>query len=801
MQPHLQTPLLVELDKPTIAYTPDWQEKGSDFCLYFLRTALGSTCRLNDKADQAIIERTNSEALKAFAGFVAFTLWLPITFVGIILWACSTSHGQAYEAALNVLQAQPSSQQPPKPTPKPQQTPAVDARPTATTETPAPAPQPHVTPSTAAAPVPQPQVTATEPAPAPQPNAKPATTEGGSPASASVPPPDNDVGALQELVKLAKSPDKAKHWNPENNTGLLKRVLAQLVTSSDQACDKVIGNHIKELLSGLLSDEEMVEILPHLVRHPKSTLFIKNWNPHHADEEWLTCDRCLSLGNSLMTRIKTDPKSSDISSDLWKTWITLYTRRNGFLSRRCEMQGYGSGLDRTSLSRARDQEQQRMLKSALELLGKDTMLLGSLFSASFESHLLTNLLSVPQLQQLAHQLSGSVDGDKIFIRLLNSISFYHAEQPKVNFARLQAIPIGLGVDFIPWFDRIKSQLAADTLFYLSVAKMIRILTGPTLGLDPAQDRETHIRAITEALEQWQNTQMLRSNWETNPRKPITKIKNAFSNVTSHTRHLISLLNDFVTLENLPLVLESIVRLKDRLEPLNRRAFTKLNWLIVREQTIKIQKDKYDPKNDVYNIKSIRDNFKKYELRMQAVQKKIAAQSAVVLNTTPFFMHNLATQCVEQMLQMPNVPGDMMRAIFAAYIPTTNDCGKLRHCEKRGGSGCLYFYLAAQIKTAAVFNAALDAAITVVNLGKMQTSHPFLGEILIIASKNHLVASDPQSFSVKVAERHKLMADQLTPILTKTTGLIPELIPTILDYYFAIPPDYVKKANAAPAGTK
>lgn len=96
MQSALLQPLLVEFIGPNIQ-SADWQETVSNSCLFFLRTAYGTSCKLptDPSANISIIEKTNAAALKAFAGLIAFTLWLPFTIVGIILWHCSQSHNIA----------------------------------------------------------------------------------------------------------------------------------------------------------------------------------------------------------------------------------------------------------------------------------------------------------------------------------------------------------------------------------------------------------------------------------------------------------------------------------------------------------------------------------------------------------------------------------------------------------------------------------------------------------------------------------------------------------------------------------
>lgn len=90
--------MLVECELAENAPAADWPEKASNICLSFLRTALGSTYRLEqiEGTLTPVITRTHSAAFRALAGLMAFTLWLPLTLIGMVVWACSRSHAQAF---------------------------------------------------------------------------------------------------------------------------------------------------------------------------------------------------------------------------------------------------------------------------------------------------------------------------------------------------------------------------------------------------------------------------------------------------------------------------------------------------------------------------------------------------------------------------------------------------------------------------------------------------------------------------------------------------------------------------------
>lgn len=101
MSVNLPSQMLIKFDNSTPQHSPDWMESVSNPCLFFLRTGLGTTCHFPSNPEDRIklIEKTDLVALKLFALFVAFTLWLPITFIGIVLCLASSSHAQATEKA------------------------------------------------------------------------------------------------------------------------------------------------------------------------------------------------------------------------------------------------------------------------------------------------------------------------------------------------------------------------------------------------------------------------------------------------------------------------------------------------------------------------------------------------------------------------------------------------------------------------------------------------------------------------------------------------------------------------------
>lgn len=77
----------------------DWQEKASKVCLYLPRIALYPKYTTNPTNPEAT--RIHIIALRIFAGIVAFTVLLPITFAGVILLRCSKTYSKRFSQAIH----------------------------------------------------------------------------------------------------------------------------------------------------------------------------------------------------------------------------------------------------------------------------------------------------------------------------------------------------------------------------------------------------------------------------------------------------------------------------------------------------------------------------------------------------------------------------------------------------------------------------------------------------------------------------------------------------------------------------
>src|SRR5258708_3905984 len=96
---NLISPMLVHFKG--IEHQPDCLEIVSNACLYPIRAAMGMDCRLiayvtTDRI--ALDKKIHSTALRALAGLIALTIWLPFTILGIIFWNCSKTHSETYTA-------------------------------------------------------------------------------------------------------------------------------------------------------------------------------------------------------------------------------------------------------------------------------------------------------------------------------------------------------------------------------------------------------------------------------------------------------------------------------------------------------------------------------------------------------------------------------------------------------------------------------------------------------------------------------------------------------------------------------
>lgn len=754
---------LIEFDRTGFQPPADWLETSSNRCLFFLRTALGSTYKLtnqpSDRIKIELIEKTYTEAFRIFAGFVAFTLWLPITFVGIVMWACSETHGDAYSAFQSIEQTFQNAERVRRDLPLPQLPPPPLSPPRSN-----PLPSAPTLTAVSAVVVASKQREATvQSIPPPSPKQ---TEETSASPTHSEPVLSNEalVKALKDLVQIGKSPNKTSRplWDPDKNVKLIQQVLKRLETLPEAQLEKEMVESLKTLLSEYLLQAEISQCLPMLIRHPRPKLFIYNWTiPSKKAYEWLTCERCEVHANLIMQRIVNG------ESDLWDVWEILFCRSYGYREDRIG-QALNSG-ERSYYVEVLEQAARSMLDESLKILGENSPHLGRLYFASRESNILLKLLAEQkQLTPFAKQLRQMPEcNDEVITKFLNNLPLFAQNVDHSAKDKHDSVVAVVGEDDL-WSWCLAKGLNLRVRYHLIAGYIAQILARPLpSGMDPSQDREKRLKAITKAFQLGQSR--------------IEYVKEGINNNTDAFRSYIdsgislfdvpyfgSLLTLTVSSNDFPIVLEGISRVQGRVERQNRAAFIKWKML-----------------NAVMPAITERRIADKIEERYVQCMPKI-------LKTSPLLLHALASQCVAEMLKMHRfkiLSLDLFKEIFRAYLPTAHACEKPRYfLALREGERLEpdIFSVVEHIKTKPMLDAAVDAAITAVVPPGVNNDR-YLFPLLSAANMNVLIPAEEGAREAKIAERRKFVVDHVTPILRDTARFPAVLIPTILDYYFALPP--------------
>lgn len=98
MEPTLPCRILVRFEDTETTIGADCLENLSNSCLYLLRTAFGVTV----DPCTPLIQKTDSLVARIFAGLLALTLFLPLSFIGAVLCKSSNCHLEKY---CNLMQA------------------------------------------------------------------------------------------------------------------------------------------------------------------------------------------------------------------------------------------------------------------------------------------------------------------------------------------------------------------------------------------------------------------------------------------------------------------------------------------------------------------------------------------------------------------------------------------------------------------------------------------------------------------------------------------------------------------------
>lgn len=480
MQTDFPSQLLIQFNDANPQRIPDWKENASNFCLYFLRSAFGSDCQLpeNHSVRIQLAQKTESCALRAFSCFVAFTLWLPLTLLGIVFCLNSYSHDDAYQIAQKALKTPPPPPSPPLPPPlnsmatvveqiaapvlsppteptilppepitKPLSVllPIVPATPAETlphTEL-APPPaavhaaatavlvdNPTVVPAPMPAPLPEPIPT---PAPAPVPAPAPAAIQEGrqKPAIRKIDLENfhemNNEEILQHLLAILKNPSQ---YPLELKKRFIKECIARGSSISYDSGKYYYPISLIETLEKSHPIELKITIqlfsLFETLSVEESSIYLpdflaakfKSGQTYHSlfsKDHWLTPQRALSLALATAAMIKNEQLYS------WDTWI--------FLAERCrsEMTWLLPGVEvdpkRTPMILSARSVAAMLCEVAKMFEGSPALLAEFYLRSPFSKSLIVSVMSTAQLTLLTMELKKTyAPTDKKYLELIQAVS-------------------------------------------------------------------------------------------------------------------------------------------------------------------------------------------------------------------------------------------------------------------------------------------------------------------------------------------------------------------------------------------
>lgn len=479
MRPELPQTLLVEFARTSDGPPADWKEIGSDFCLYFVRAAFGNRCVLpkTNEGKCQLIEHTHSVALRALAGLMAFTLWLPITFIGVILHYCSKSHDIAYVYAQNCGKQYAEKLAMPKP--------------------------PVSTPSSI---VPEPPKTAiaTEQSAAANSSSKKAE-------------PTFSKMSIKELELFLDDLNRnLGKCSREVQTTLLAACLAKAAEHANSVYSEVeiLERTIAKRFS-LMSDEEYAHYLPLLEKHIGSGRFTYLFTQLNA----LPLERRRAIGELVMKKIK--PESNDcwlLWTELWKSWRTTITneldgKRSTISKTRYRLGNRSSPASKKALDdaeKASDSQVKLMLQDAVKVIGNDASLLTQLYQ-TIKCKELIQVLSTPQLALVTRGLQ--VSYNKAYDQ--STLAPHEKERFFLQFilAIIEAVPTGsiqevieraaivataLGKHPLTWITQLIKQGELPVVMdYFLLHEVQRVL----INADNLE-RSQQVQAISTALRTW-----------------------------------------------------------------------------------------------------------------------------------------------------------------------------------------------------------------------------------------------------------------------------------------------------------
>lgn len=758
MQSDLPQRLLLQFNNFNATYSPDWKEQASNLCLYFLRNAMGSDCQRtdNDSARIQLAQKTASAACRAFNCFVAFTLWLPLTLLGVVLCLCSKSHADAADIAQKILQNPPPTPAgPPAPSPLNAKTPTVTAAPPMIEPAPPPVPMPMPVPvpaATSAAVTTAPATAVRRPITTPLFHAHIFKPVGVHTGPQPLPPPIETTSAHKdtphpgvisdEIHKHAATLQLNLKKIPQMSKEELSQHIAAVATSPSQfplELKKVLIKACIEKCSNLsiysadrasyvsmypvemgmidqlyvifreVSDQELVIYLPYYVQ---ATFEVKDEGLYEMLfqlERWLTPHRYAAFAQHTAEAIRSQ------QLDTWKSWTYLLTRFDKFLDRDIYNPQMSDDARKVTVAH----EQHRMLQETIKMLESAPKLLAECYAATPTKCFFAAAMTVSQIHTLTMELKRSYPPNNVvYLELVEALSMPELPSRRlIDIAhRIYEVPKALNqADPIKWirqFANDKDQLRAShapRTYLLCYMAYCAFHFGNATNMSPeevhAQRRAILSEAIYAYADHHANTPII-GGVRNNIHFPIKLVELAATNYTEH-----------------------------------------------------------------------------FQLIAECLKQKTFDESSKIAEQYRSFPFTIL-QGVVDMQNVPHAAG-IAAAAFAAILPWD----EMNFAELTK--------VLAWIKSKDVLHGALDAAITAIVPPDMNHQNPIANLLLEEAFKRggrHCPPPLTPEEASKTLEARRIFVEEQLKLALPNTVLPPELVDIVSSYYIALP------ARVKPAGT-
>lgn len=563
MNPELPSRYLVQFDHSnTTSRSADCGECSSNFFLYFLRSSLGSECQLPVNANERIelAKKVNSVLLRILAFFMTFTLWLPLTLVGLFICRCSGSHKLAYSLARNAITAptspratRPRSASEPHVMPIPPNTPPL--RPTSQTPNPA---------------KPSANKQQTPPPPAFKKVLSASTPNKLTPAQdAAQKMEDSALGS--ELAKF----DRGSHTEEQKRAYILEG-LRRIQKQPAESANRLIFESLDKIFA-ILPDAELAYYLPSTVQAADSK---EKFYDHHQRDKWLPNHRLYRVAEALFRMNPLPCKQAHVLTTMgyiWDRWLNY--------------------VEKMTLQ----EQAKKLVKTAVDLVAKDPEHLHALYMSAPKTSLkftLGYMLEAMNTETIA-RLASIKKGDFHYDLAYRLIGHKPVDQTvEEMIARVAAVPIALRQDPLKWIEtRLAPAPMKDTtpretlmpLIYLVLYQIHVALKRDIKGSDEAKDRAARVEKISAALSTWYKATFL-ALWKNQLDGAPALAKTLFELSSAQQPNQMALIVDGFTHAYLEL------RRKDKTEAENLHT-------VLRDYVIMIVQ-----KNDVEKAKAVFDGF-------------------------------------------------------------------------------------------------------------------------------------------------------------------------------------------------